>query len=150
MKSMFDGMIRKEVIDRVRSLKMDNKRHWGKMEIYQMAKHCIIWDQWVLGKTQHDYKQGFLGMIFGKIALRSQVKDDRPIKKNMPTTPYFIVRDKAGSLDALKDTWITLIPEYENYSNPRFIHDFFGKMTVPEIGVFAYKHADHHLRQFGC
>lgn len=48
-----------------------------------------------------------------------------------------------------KAEWISLINEYENYSNPKFIHDFFGKITKEQIGILVYKHTDHHLRQFG-
>ena len=40
-------------------------------------------------------------------------------------------------------------PMGKNYSNDAFIHDFFGQMTLEEIGIFVYKHNDHHLRQFG-
>ena len=47
-----------------------------------------------------------------------------------------------------KKEWILLIKGYESYSNPTFIHDFFGKMTREEIGLLVYKHTDHHLRQF--
>ena len=150
MKSIFDEVVRTELINRVHGLTRQSKRQWGKMEVCQMAKHCIIWDEWVLGKTKHDYRQGMLGMIFGKFALKGLVKDDRPIGKNSPTTAYFIVKEKNGDLDLLKNRWIDLIPEYGNYSNPGFVHDFFGKMTVTEIGIFAYKHADHHLRQFSA
>ena len=148
MKTIFDRTTRDELTVRVKSLNKNSVRQWGRMEVSQMAKHCTIWDEWVLGKTKTGYKQGLLGLIFGKMALRSQVKDDRPIKRNMPTTKYFIVKDKDGDLESLKQTWIRLISEYEHYSNPEFVHDFFGKMTVSEIGIFAYKHADHHLRQF--
>jgi len=54
---------------------------------------------------------------------------------------------ETGSLQQ-KKTWIQLISAYEHFSNPGFIHDFFGTMTTEQIGIFAYKHADHHLRQF--
>ena len=47
-----------------------------------------------------------------------------------------------------KRNGLLLIEEYEHYSNPDFIHDFFGKMTKEQIGLLAYKHTDHHLRQF--
>jgi len=43
--------------------------------------------------------------------------------------------------------WIGLLSESENYSNPKFVHDFFGKMTKEQIGILVYKHTDHHLRQ---
>ncbi|MFZ6013453.1 MAG: hypothetical protein ACOYXT_24130 [Bacteroidota bacterium] len=44
--------------------------------------------------------------------------------------------------------WTALIEGYTHFHNPDFVHDFFGNMTVEEIGYFAYKHNDHHLRQF--
>jgi hypothetical protein len=86
MKTIFDRATRDELITRVSALDEKSKPHWGKMNIYQMTRHCTVWDEWILGK---------------------------------------------------------------NYSNEDFIHDFFGKMTKEQIGVFAYKHTDHHLRQFG-
>ena len=150
MKTVFDKSVRDELITRIYALDKSSKRQWGKMEIHQMAKHCIIWDEWVLGIRKTGYKQTLLGLIFGKMALKSQVKDDRPIKRNMPTTRYFIVKDTDGDLEDLKQTWVALIRAYAHFSNPDFVHDFFGKMTVDEIGIFAYKHADHHLRQFNA
>jgi len=42
------------------------------------------------------------------------------------------------------------VADYAHFSNTGFIHDFFGKMTREEIGILAYKHLDHHLRQFGA
>jgi hypothetical protein len=29
------------------------------------------------------------------------------------------------------------------------VHGFFGAMSVPDWQRWAYKHTDHHLRQFG-
>ena len=84
------------------------------------------------------------------MALKPMVKDDRPIKKNMPSGRGFIVKDNNGNIEHQKKIWAERIAAYEYFSNPGFIHDFFGKMTVDEIGIFAYKHADHHLRQFNA
>jgi hypothetical protein len=42
-----------------------------------------------------------------------------------------------------------LLNEYAHYANPSFFHTFFGKMTKEQVGQLVYKHADHHLRQFG-
>ncbi|WP_276501338.1 DUF1569 domain-containing protein [Terrimonas pollutisoli] len=150
MKTIFDKETRAELISRINSLDENCKAQWGKMNVYQMAKHCTIWDDWVLGKTNVTYKQGFLGLIFGRMALKPMVKDDRPIKKNMPSGRAFIVKDNDGNIEHQKKIWTERIAAYEHFSNPRFIHDFFGKMTVDEIGIFAYKHADHHLRQFNA
>ncbi|MFC7522372.1 DUF1569 domain-containing protein [Parapedobacter sp. GCM10030251] len=152
MKTVFDKSIQDELADRVRLLKENSHRNWGKMTAYQMAKHCNNWSEWVLGVgsyANHVYKQDFLGKLFGKAALKSNVKDDRPMGKNMPAGIHVIKKTETGDLEVEKARWLRLITEYDRFRNDRFIHDFFGKMTKEQIGIFAYKHFDHHLRQFG-
>jgi hypothetical protein len=121
---------------------------WGKMNVFQMAKHCTIWNDWVLGNQNFIYKQEFLGKIFGKMALKSNTKDDQPLSKSMPAGKAFTVKEKEGDLKSLLFRWEEQIKSYALFSNDYFIHDFFGKMTMEQIGVFAFKHNDHHLRQF--
>lgn len=150
MKTIFEKATRDELIRRIQLLDQDSAPQWGKMSVYQMAKHCTIWDEWVLGTHKPKYKQEFIGFIFGKMALKTFVKDDRPIKKNVPTSRAFLIEERDGDLELQKRTWIACVEAYKDFSNPDFIHDFFGKMTREEIGIFAYKHADHHLRQFGA
>jgi hypothetical protein len=148
MKTIFDKTIRKDLIDRINTLDKSKKAQWGKMNIYQMLNHCIIWEEWIQGKTTTKYKQEFLGLLFGKMALKSMIKDEKPIRRNLPTSTYFKVSVTDGDTESAKNRWIALIEAYEHYSNPEFIHDFFGKMTKEQIGRLAYKHTDHHLRQF--
>ncbi|SDE85899.1 Protein of unknown function [Dyadobacter soli] len=150
MKTIFEAATREELIRRIQSLEKSNAAQWGKMNVYQMTKHCTIWDEWVLGEHKPKYKQELIGWIFGKMALKSFVKDDRPIKKNIPSGTAFIVKEQEGDLELQKQIWISRIRAYKDFYNPDFIHDFFGKMTREEIGIFAYKHSDHHLRQFGA
>lgn len=147
MKTILDENTRSELIERINLLHENSTAQWGEMNVYQMAKHCTIWDEWVLGKSNHVYKQSLLGLIFGKLALKSSVGDSRPMKRNMPAGK-FVVKEKSGSIEQQKKKWIAGVTEYANFSNTHFIHDFFGKMTREQIGIFAYKHADHHLRQF--
>lgn len=153
MKTIFDKATRNELISRINSLNENSKAQWGKMNVCQMTKHCTLWNDWILGRNNFQdsfkYRQEFLGLIFGKMALKSTVKDDKPMKKNMPAG-QFAIKDKGGDIELQKKTWMEQIATYEHYSNPRFIHDFFGKMTVEQIGIFVYKHFDHHLRQFNA
>jgi len=146
MKTVFDKSTRDELIDRIHSLNENSIAQWGKMNVSQMLKHCTQWDEMALGKVK--YKQSLLGKLFGKMALRNMLKNE-PIKKNLPTVPSFRIK---GNTDIAteKSKWIQLLHEYEQFSNDGFIHPFFGAMTKENTGYIVYKHADHHLRQFGA
>ena len=149
MKTIFNSQVREELILRINSLNKDMKSQWGKMNVFQMVKHNTYWNGWILGKENHTYKQVFMGKIFGKLALRKMIKDEKALDKNIPTSSQFKVKELNGDLEAEKFKLISLIKVYEHYDNPDFIHDFFGTMTKEQIGVLVYKHSDHHLRQFG-
>lgn len=150
LKTIFDKETREDLIKRIDNLSSHNTAQWGKMNVYQMVKHNCIWNAWIQDKNSSINKQTLLGYIFGKMALKSLIEDDRPMKKNMPAGKAFSVKEKTGDLSLQKKIWADLLRGYENFSNHGFVHDFFGKMTTEEIGLLAYKHTDHHLRQFNA
>lgn len=146
MKTIFEQATRDELISRINSLNENSAAQWGKMNVYQMVKHCRMWEEMINGDIK--CKRSFLGRIFGRLALKNAVKDDRPMMMKAPSSPEVIVREVDGDLIAEKNKWIGLMEGHTHFSNTDFIHPFFGKMTKEEIGYFAYKHSDHHLRQF--
>lgn len=150
LKTIFDAPTRQALIQRIESLSEHNPAVWGKMNAYQMVQHCIRWDEWMLGTHSPAYKQAFIGRLFGKVALHRMVKDDKPIDRNVPTSTWLKIKETTGDFQQAKSQWASLVDGYGQYDNPAFIHDFFGKMTRGEIGILAYKHTDHHLRQFGA
>ena len=149
MNTIFDKTTREELIRRVNKISDTNKALWGKMNVFQMLRHNTYWNKWILGRGSFSYKQAFLGKLFGKMALKKMIRDEKPFDKNIPTSDQFQTKEEMGDLDSEKAAWVSLIREYENYNNPDFVHDFFGKMSKEEIGILVYKHTDHHLRQFG-
>ncbi len=144
MKSVFDKTTREELINRINLLNENSTAQWGKMNVYQMLKHCTLWEEMLLGKKQ--YRQSFLGRLFGKIALRNILKDG-PMKPNLPTVPSFKISGN-GDVAAAKSKWIDLIKEHSLQNSSGIVHPFFGKLTAEQAGRIAYKHIDHHLRQF--
>lgn len=149
MKTIFKKGIQEQFIKRIQNSKEGDQPVWGKMNVYQMLCHNTYWNSWILGKGEFVYKQEFIGKIFGKFALRKMIQDEKPLDKNIPTSPQFKVTREKGDLEMEKSKWIELIQSYNEYDNPSFIHDFFGKMSKEQIGHLVYKHTDHHLRQFG-
>jgi len=146
MKTVFDKTTRDELIGRIDTLNENSKNKWGKMNVYQVLKHCTLWDEWM--QRNKSNKQAFIGRLFGKMALKKILKDESPLARNTPTLRELIVKEINGDVASEKTKWIALINEYAHFSNPNFVHTFFGKITKEQAGQLAYKHADHHLRQF--
>lgn len=146
MKTIFDESTREELITRIKTLDENSSAQWGKMNVCQMLKHCILADELYLGKTHH--KRVFLGRLIGRMALNGLLKDEEPMRINSPTSDAFKVKETEGNVFIEKTKWISVIQEYGSFDNPDFVHWFFGKMTKEQIGYLAYKHTDHHLRQF--
>lgn len=146
MKTIFDNVTREELISRINMLHEDSTPQWGKMNVYEMLKHCTTYEQMMLGKIR--YKRSFLGRLFGKWALKDFVGDDRLIKRNVPTLPQLKVKGASGNVAAEKSKWIALLQEYRPANNANIVHAFFGELTHEQVGQLVYKHTDHHLRQF--
>jgi hypothetical protein len=144
MKTLFDQTTRAELVARINKLDERSQPQWGKMTVYQMIKHCAKWEDMLLGKTQ--YKQSFLGRIVGKFALKDMLKDE-PAKRNLPTIPLFKITGD-GDVSEAKAEWLSLLAEYDHKKPAGFMHPFFGQLTTEQAGQMAYKHIDHHLRQF--
>ena len=63
-----------------------------------------------------------------------------------------VTEEVQENLELLKDEWISLIEKYPETSPSHyqdFVHPFFRKMSFQQVGIWAAKHIDHHLRQFG-
>ena len=146
MKSVLDPSTRNELEKRIFLLNENSQRQWGKMTVYQMIKHCSLWEDMTQGKLT--YKRVLIGRIFGRIALRSVLKNDTSLAQNTPTIPQLKITGN-GDVESEKTAWLAKVAAYAHFSNAGFIHPFFGKMTVEQTGCFVYKHTDHHLRQFG-
>lgn len=144
---MFDPTDRNSFIDRIESLTGSERPLWGKMSVAQMVEHCIRYEKIIDGTIK--IKRVPMGYLFGKMALNGMIGDDKPIKHSIPTLKELVVKETSGNFELQKQKWIELVRGFEHFVAPTFIHPFFGKMTKEQTGRLAYKHTDHHLRQFG-
>lgn len=146
MQSILNEQTRQELYLRINLLQPTDKAQWGKMDPWQMLRHCTLSEEMFLGVK--GYKRLFIGRIFGRMALKSILKNEAVLKKNQPTHPELKING-SGDTEAEKQKWIALLEKYATYSNPNFVHPFFGPMHAQQVGIYVYKHTDHHLRQFG-
>jgi hypothetical protein len=150
MKSIFDKTTREVLINRINALNENSQAQWGSMNVYQMLKHCTLWEEMILRNKK--YKRQFIGILLGKMLLKKELGNENPMRQNNPTIPELKIKETSGDIESEKRKWISLINEYTQYSFPdnSFVHPFFGKLTKEQIGLHAFKHTDHHLRQFNC
>ncbi|MEO7312646.1 MAG: hypothetical protein ABIX01_19830 [Chitinophagaceae bacterium] len=75
MKSVFDKPTRHELLRRISTLDEYSTAQWGKMNLYQMLKHCVLCEELYLGKSTQ--KRSFSGRIFGKVAIKGNMANTR-------------------------------------------------------------------------
>jgi hypothetical protein len=148
MKNLFEVTTLNELKNRLARLSAASQGQWGKMNAGQMLAHCSEWMDLAAGQTSPP--RHWMGYIFGRLAKRS-VLSDAPIRRNMPTDRSLIVngdRDFASERQRL-----ALCMDRFTAGGParctKHSHSFFGPMTPEEWAILAYKHLDHHFRQFG-
>lgn len=149
MKDIFDPTTIANLKSRIANIETSNRANWGKMNPGQMLRHCIENEKLML--REKAYKRLFIGRLFGKMALHTSIKDDAPMKKNNPTHPALRIKT-SGNVAHDKAQWMTLLEKYPTMQPADyegFVHPFFGSMNRAQVGRLAYKHIDHHLRQFG-
>ena len=146
MKSIFDPLTREELATRIHSLTPQHNAQWGKMDVFQMLKHCTMCDDMFQGNLK--IKRVFIGRLLGPMILKKLLKDEKPFGRNSPTAPILKIRE-AGDIEQQKREWFCRLEQYADYKDIGYVHPFFGPMTREQVGLLAYKHADHHLRQFG-
>ncbi len=146
MKNLFNQTDSAEVIKRIEKLQPNSNREWGKMNVAQMLAHCQVPFEVFFGEKKQ--KRGLIGMLFGAMA-KKRMLHEGAFAKNLPTAKDFIVSDERN-FEKEKQQLITLIKRFTSTGDPHSIqkHPFFGKMSGNEWSVLAYKHLDHHLKQF--
>ena len=108
MKSLFDKDTNRKIIDRINLLAPERKNLWGKMTVSQIVTHAQRPLLVAFGDMK--LKRGLIGILFGAMAKKSMVKPE-PFKKNMPTSPQFIVKNH-GSFEAEKQKLIGLVERF--------------------------------------
>ena len=148
MKTIFNEADKNEIISRIEKLTPETQHVWGKMNVGQMLAHCAAGAQMPTGDLiVKSSPVAFIGQFF-KNAI---INNEKPLRKGSPTAPELTMVDQK-EFEKEKAAFIAAVNKlYTGGENgiKTEKHAFFGKMTPKEWGILNYKHADHHLRQFG-
>jgi len=147
MGSILNETDRATIVNRMRSLSTSSTRRWGTMDVTGMLKHLHLSALMALGEMEVPSSNK---RVFRKFPLKHLLLYVVPFPKGAPTAPKLKPAD-AASMEEERAAVLELIERLgtgpSEGSGPA--HPLFGPLTWREWGVVTYKHADHHLKQFG-
>ena len=149
-KTLLHPEARAEILRRIEALTPGSERRWGRMTLHQMVCHLSDACRAALGERQ----LSVIGTLWERtvirwLAIHANVKWPEGVRTAPEvdqefggTRPTEFARD----VEELRG----LIQRF-GAPEPRLsgCHPLFGALSAAEWGVFSYRHADHHLRQFG-
>ena len=146
VKNLFDPAVKQEIINRINKLTPQSQRQWGKMDVAQMLAHLQLPIQVAYGThmVQANWLMKLILSLFKKT-----MYNEKPWKKGLPTDKSFIMTGKAKDFEKEKKHLIDLIEQFNENKIVNERHPVFGKFTKEQCSMSAWKHLDHHLRQFG-
>jgi hypothetical protein len=149
-KSILNNTDHEQMKARIKAVKPDAKRLWGKMDVNQMICHLADQLRMATGEIECRDKSTFLSRTFVKF-LAVNVVDAPPEKVK---TVHELDQDRGGTKATnLENDKQTLLKKLEKFvavdeNSQLYPHGFFGKLSKKEWGKLIYKHLDHHLKQF--
>ena len=148
MGSILNERDRTQIASRFRSLSGSSTRRWGSMDVASMLQHLRLSTRMALGELPVPSANK---RVFQMFPLKHLILYVLPFPKGAPTAPEL----KSSVSVSFEEERAALMELLERIgTGPREgegpAHPLFGPLTWREWGVVTYKHADHHLRQFGA
>ena len=146
MPTLFDPSARAQIVSRLSRLAPDRQPLWGRMNAGQVQTHLA--DQ--LRSGLGDLACRSRGGPFRFFPLRELIIYLLPWPKGVPTAPELLSTSPAefaGDQKVLAE----LVERFGTRKDgePWGEHPAFGRISRRAWGVLAWRHLDHHLRQFG-
>ena len=147
-KSLYTPENYQDCVRRLNQLDATAQPQWGKMNVAQMMAHCSEAQQVASGAKPLTNTPLFFKLIGG--VARFAVLSKRPFPKGVMTHPQYIPAPQQD-FEAEKARLLAVIEKFhaERETAQPLQHPMFGTLSVEERGWLAFKHLDHHLKQFG-
>ena len=149
--NIFTQEVSEKIVARINQLTPQSQPQWGKMSVDKMLAHCCVAYETIYEPGKHPKPNFAMGLIL-KFLVKPVVTGDKPLKKNSPTAPYFIIASDKD-FAAEKARLVAFIRKTQQLGEQEFdgkASMSFGTMTKTQWSNMMYKHLDHHLTQFGA
>jgi hypothetical protein len=147
VKTLWREEWRAALAERLRRINPETKPRWGRMNAAQMAAHLND----AIRMASGDLAVRSVGTPLRYPPLKQLVIYLAPIPKGVPTARELIARVDRAQWAEESAAFAGLLERFaaRGPAAPMPDHPAFGRMSARAWGVLAYRHADHHLRQFG-
>jgi hypothetical protein len=147
MSTFADPAARASIRQRVQRLEPNTQRLWGRMTPHQMMCHLTDGFRMSLGernpKPAHNV---FTRVVVRRIALHTSMAWPKGVK-TLPEADQERGGTKPVAWDRDREELLRKLDAFS--AKDGHAHPLFGPLTTDEWNVWGYRHADHHLRQFG-
>jgi hypothetical protein len=152
MRTLANPSDRAELVRRLRRLRPDQPRRWGRMTPHQMVCHLADAFRMAFGEVAVTPDSGFFRRTLVKwVALSAPV----PWPAGIGTSPEIDQAAGRGTRPgdfaadvATVEAWIERARTTPRDGRPP--HPIFGRLSESDWLRWGWLHVDHHLRQFGA
>lgn len=148
-----ENFLRTKLVSYLQQLDPTTPNRWGKMSVQQMIEHYA--GDAVRNANGRLKIDTIITPPEQLVHMREFMMSDKPFKENTvnplmgeePLPPHYTTMQ--GAIGALQQELIYFFEAYEK--NPEMIirNPFFGDLNFEQNVQLLYKHAIHHLKQFG-
>lgn len=144
--------LKEKFVPLLRSIPSDSPPAWGKMTLQQMVEH--FWESVRIASGKAGAQQLYTPDEHIP-KMQAFIESDKPFRENtrnplMPEVPA-PVRYKSinAALEALQEEINAFFDVFTNNEHRTTLNPIFGQLNYQQNIQLLYKHAVHHLRQFG-
>ena len=151
MKTVADPAVLQSLADRLARLRPDTPRKWGTLTPHEMLCHLGDSTAMVLGtRPRTEPVRMRRRPLFKGLVLWTAI----PLPHGRPTNPMLNPRAGGTRPSEFAADLARAVAGLEGLAVPaprglEPAHGLFGTMSVADWQRWAYRHTDHHLRQFG-
>jgi hypothetical protein len=146
MQHLHDAGDRAEILRRLKALRPDADRRWGKMSVGQMLWHVSVAMEGALGRGEVDAMKVPLPRPVMKFIVINM-----PWPKGAPTLKQWIPQSESHDFSSERDRCCRLVDEIASKPLGDAWPDSptLGRMSGRDVSRLHAKHLNHHLTQFG-
>lgn len=150
MKSLFEEKGTTALIQRINQLQPDAQPLWGTMTVTEMLLHCnkVLHNLMTATAPASPRRTTAKQYLARWMVLYVLPRFPKGAQAPKQVRTKGLIKDE--EFETQKADLLRVVRQFAAHTAPiRLPHPYFGNINTQQWGITAWKHTDHHLRQFG-